>query len=509
MKPWLCTLVLFAVNASAAPKERDADWDRWHPPAPPPLALDQLPKRPELPTAPIAPRTRSSRAPSAAESALRRGLDFYASIATRANYAGYGPCAGWCGSYSLDLTFRSGEDSQQLPPDAVKLQAVGTPQVLEAYLAAYLALGDPATLATARAAGNLLLAGQSPHGGWFFEMWVGPDRARGSHVWPGRATWPDPGPEHGTDSATIDDGNTFGPAEALYRLWWVTKDQRYYEGWRRGMDFLLLAQEACGGGFPQAFPSDGYHRYATFNDAAMRTAVDTLLTAYQRTGDRRYYASVLRCAEWVAKVHRAGKGWGAQYDARGEVASARRFEPAGLEPPGTVAAMGILATAYEWTGQTRYLAALPDAATWLERVQLQPGVWARFYHPDTNQPWYRTLQGEDCDFAHAKGGYTWQGRWGAEGLELAQQYGKAQPKAARAPIPPPGDPAFGVTLGEKSPDAREVERIVAAQAPNGCWIGGGRSGRQKQENAESMKYFGSPRFVAHVRQLAASVAAEP
>lgn len=47
-------------------------------------------------------------------------------------------------------------------------------------------------------------------GGWYFEMWVGPHRARGAHVWPGKATWPDPGPEHGTDTATFDDGNTFG-----------------------------------------------------------------------------------------------------------------------------------------------------------------------------------------------------------------------------------------------------------------------------------------------------------
>jgi hypothetical protein len=493
---------------AAKSKEHDADWARWHPTPPAPLDLRHLPARPELPTTPVVvPRTVASTTRSPVEIALRKSLEFYYGIATKANYPDYGECAGWCGSYTVDLKFRSGEDSQQLPPDAVKMQAFGTPQVLEAYLAAYLALGDPAILERAKAGGNLLLAGQSPFGGWFFEMWVGPTHARGSHVWPGKARWPDAGPEHGTDSATIDDGNTFGPAEALYRLWWVTKDQRYYEGWRRAMDYLVLTQQVAGGGFPQAFPSDGYHRDATFNDGAMLNAVEAMLTAYQRTGDKRYFDSAVHCAEWILRVKQPGLGWGAQYDGEGHVAAARKFEPAGLEPPGTSGAMEILTTVYEWTGDPRYLAPLVDAAGWLKRVQVKPGVWARYYHPDTNAPWYRTVDGQDCDLAQAKGGYTWQGAWGVRGIELAAKYQNAPAKTARPLAKPGGDPSYEATLRlPEAVDAAAIAEIISTQTENGCWPGGGRSGRNKRENTAA--YFGSFKFVHHVHQLSAAISAE-
>jgi PelA/Pel-15E family pectate lyase len=493
-----------------SPEFRDPAWQRWHP-APPPFDPARLPARPELPTQPIELRTPAGPR-SAAEIALRKGLDFYYQIATKADYPDYGKCAGWCGSYSADLKFRSGEDAQQIPADAVKMQAVGTPQVTEAYLSAALALGDPALLDIARAGGNLMLAGQSPYGGWFFEMWIGPQRARGSHVWPGKATWPDPGPEHGTDSATFDDGNTFGPAETLYKLWWVTKDQRYYEAWHRAMDFILLAQQAYGGSFPQAFPSDGYHRYATFNDGVTENCVEALLIAYQRTGDKRYFNGFVTCADWILRVQRPGQGWGAQHDENGAIASARRFEPAGLEPPGTSAAMAVLTRAYEWTGDPKYLVPLSVAAVWLEKVQVKPGVWARYYHPDTNEPWYRTVDGQDCDFAHAKGGYTWQGGWGKRGLELAAQYKSAARKAPRPAIPVPGDPSFEAAIVRHArPDTASVDAILASQSSNGCWPGGGRSGRQKNDpkTADGVGYFGSFVFVNNVHRLAEAVRVQP
>ena len=495
---------------AAQPKpaaSRDAAWERWHA-APPAFDPARLPRRPELPREPISLQTPAPDCQPAAQAALRRGLEFYDQIATKADYPTYGPCAGWCGAYSLDLKFRSGEDAQQIPADAVKMQSVGTPQVTEAYLAAALALGDPKILELARRGGNLMLAGQSPYGGWFFEMWVGPHRARGSHVWPGKAFWPDQGPEHGTDSATLDDGNTFGAAESLYKLWWVTKDQRYYEGWRRAMDFLLLAQGAYGGGFPQSFPAEAYHRYATFNDGVMLNCVETLIKAYQRTGDKRYYGSFLACADWVERVHRQGQGWGAQYDEQGTVAGARRFEPPGLEPPGTSSAMEILTLAYEWTGDPGYLTPLAAAAAWLEKVQIRPGVWSRFYHPDTNEPWYRTVDGKDCAFAQAKGGYTWQGAWGKRGIELAARYRGAVRQPARPAVAAPGNPALEAAIvGHARPDAAAIAATVSAQLPNGCWPGGGRSGRQKNDalTADGVGHFGSFVFVTNVHRLADAI----
>ena len=143
----------------------------------------------------------------------------------------------------------------------------------------------------------------------------------------------------------------------------------------------------------------------------------------------------------------------------------------------------------------------------MQRAQLQPGVWARFYHPDTNEPWYRTVEGKDCDFAHAKGGYTWQGGWGRRGLELAERYRNAGRKAPLSRIAPPGDPAFDAAVPVRTaPEPAELAEIIARQSANGCWIGGGRSGRQR--NDTSGQFFGSTMFVSNVHRLAAAVSAE-
>ncbi len=486
------------------PVVRNAAYYRWHPTPPPPLAFANLPRRSGLPTRPLpVPEVLPPEKRSAAEKALRRGLVFYYKIGAKIEYPRFGRCVGWCGKYSEDLQYRGGENSQQLPPDTVKMQSCGTPQVLEAFLAAYLALGDPQVLEMVREGGNLLLAGQSPYGGWHYEMRLGPRRARGCHVWPGFNTWPADRPEPGTDNSTFDDGNTFAAAETLYRLWWVTKEQRYYEGWRRAMDYILRAQKAYGGGgYPQGFPSGGYHRYATFNDGVMRNCVSTLLRAYQRTGDRRYYASVVRCGEWLIKVRKPGQGWGAQHDAEGNVASARSFEPPGLEPPATSDAIGILVTIYNWTGDEKYLNGIQDAADWLKKVQLSPGRWARYYNPETNKPWYRNRAGQDVDRSGAKGGYTWEGSWGNKGIQLAASMKGKGRKAPRPAVRPGGDPSLDATLRLRSRPS-EVQQLIQRQEPNGCWFGGKGARRRKGK-----KIFVSSTFVSSVNRLSAAVKAE-
>jgi hypothetical protein len=147
----------------------------------------------------------------------------------------------------------------------------------------------------------------------------------------------------------------------------------------------------------------------------------------------------------------------------------------------------------------------------LTRVQIKPGVWARYYHPDTNEPWYRTVDGQDSDLAHAKGGYTWQGAWGNRGLKLAAEYKNAARKAPRPAIVPPGDASFGATVARHArPDPATLDSIIASQAPNGCWPGGGRSGRQKKDakTADAGGYFGSFVFVNNVHRLAEAVREE-
>ena len=113
--------------------------------------------------------------------------------------------------------------------------------------------------------------------------------------------------------------------------------------------------------------------------------------------------------------------------------------------------------------------------------------------------------------AHAKGGYTWQGAWGNRGLQLAAQYKDAAKKAPRPTIVPPGDPSFRVAITRHArPEPATVNSIIASQSANGCWPGGGRSGRQKKDakTADAGGYFGSFVFVNNVHRLAEALRLE-
>lgn len=474
------------------------------PEPPPALDFGRLPAREGLPKDPIpVPAVRPEAKRSDAERALRKACAFWASIGTRREYPGFGKVIAWGGTYSGDLKLRTGEAGQPLPPDVVLMQRCIGP-VGTAFLDAYRATGDPGILDTAREAGNFLLAAQTPFGGWNCECWLGPAHARGIHVYPGIDAWPDSQEERGTDFATFDDTSTNQEAEFLYRLWWVTKEPRFYEGWRRGMDFILLAQkERVGGkgGIPQGFPQGGYHAYATFNDHAMRNCLDSLLRAYRRTGDKRYFDAAVRCGDWIVSVKRPGQGWGLQYDEEGRIQGARKFEPPGLGPAdATTDAMEMLKTLYDWTGDPKYVEPIQDAARWLEKVQIAPGRWARFYHPDTNKPWYRTIEGKDLEGpTGAKPGYTWERDWGAAGLKIAQSLKGAGKKDPLPPPPGRGDPSVEAEWLRLDRGERDVSRIVSSQEESGAWRA--RKGRHKGG-------YGASEFFGNVSALSQAVIEE-
>lgn len=404
-----------------------------------------------------------------------KGLDFYASIMQKGKW---GKGGGWAGTYSADLSKRTGEAKQPVPSDVVLIQPPGTANVGTIFLRASKVLGEQKYLEVARMTADTLIAGQTTHGGWNCEMWISPTGPKGIHVYPGATDWSKKQPNP-NDDGTLDDSAHFAPAEYMYAMWMVTKDDKYKQAWLKSMEFLIKCQ-LPGGGYRQAYPRGGYHAYATFNDGAMLNAARTLLKAYQRTGDTKYLNSVKKCGDFLIRCQSKGGGYAAQHTDSGAPADARKFEPPGLGPDATRDAIAILALIYDTTGEAKYLAPLGKAAAWLERVKIGSNKWARYYHPNNDKPWYRNITGKDVSSAkEAKPKYTWEGAWGAAGITKAKAYsGKGAGKPVT--VPSGGDPNYGFSLrgggfaglkgSGKTPET--VPQIIAAQDARGRWFGG-------------------------------------
>ena len=72
-----------------------------------------------------------------------------------------------------------------------------------------------------------------------------------------------------TDDSTIDNGATTTQMTYLARLYHMTGESRWKDGFQRGLEYLLSGQYE-NGGWPQFWPgATGYHTEITFNDEAM------------------------------------------------------------------------------------------------------------------------------------------------------------------------------------------------------------------------------------------------
>jgi PelA/Pel-15E family pectate lyase len=252
-----------------------------------------------------------------------------------------------------------------------------------------------------------------------------------------------------TDS-TIDNGATCSQMIYLARVYDATQDDRFKNGFLRGMEFLLRAQYA-NGGWPQYFPNpSGYHRHITFNDDAM-IRVASLLREVARakspyafvgedararadTAVRKGIACILRC-----QIRVKGKltAWCAQHDERTLApAPARSYEKVSLSGSESVGIvrflMGVeqpsreiieaVQAAVAWfdavklTGIRLVSRPDPELAGGVDRViipdPMAPSLWARFYEIGTNRPIFCGRDGvirrRLADIEHERRiGYAW------------------------------------------------------------------------------------------------------
>ena len=183
--------------------------------------------------------------------------------------------------------------------------------------------------------------------------------------------------QHYTDNATFDDAGTSEAMQLLLRMYLERHEAKYRAPLERAIQFVLRSQYPIGG-WPQRWPHDdrwpAYGDYITFNDDVAAENIRFLLMVYGSLGDARVKDSIIRAMN-VFLVTQQGQpqpGWGLQYTLDLKPAAARSYEPLALVTHTTAANIRQLMNFYRLTGDSKFLARIPEALDWLETLRLPP-----------------------------------------------------------------------------------------------------------------------------------------
>jgi hypothetical protein len=318
---------------------------------------------------------------------------------------------------SEDLKRRWGEVPAR--PTQIWLQG-GTESMGQAMLDAYEVTGDAFYLDAARAAADAIVYGQTPAGGWHYFIDFDPTGLPGWYEkTASRFRYGYEEYRHYYGNATFDDQVTPDAARFLLRYYNVTLKPAYRESLFKALDFVIEAQYP-NGLWPQRYPlrydyaHDGfpdYTSYYTLNDGATEAAVELLLDAWETLGDPRYFAAARLAVEGLIAIQGPEDqgGWAEQYGPDLRPVAARTHEPAGYVVRESLGVIDLLSRFWLLTGDPRYLAPIPRAIAWFERINQESAEERfprpRYWEPGTNRPVY--VVRIDKRTPEGYGQYTW------------------------------------------------------------------------------------------------------
>ena len=318
---------------------------------------------------------------------------------------------GYVWSYLPDRSRRWGEI--EATPTMIWVQPPGTATMGHLYLDAYHATGDEYYYQAAEQVAGALIAGQHRSGGWnYFIDFASPAATKHWYETVGRNAWRMEEFQHYSDNATFDDLGTSEAAQFLLRLYLEKRDAKYRPALDKVIGFLLDSQYPIGG-WPQRWPYDpsypDYQRYITFNDDVAAENVRFLLMVYQALGEDRVLDPIVRGMNSYLVTHlgQPQPGWALQYTPDLRPAGARTYEPNALHTPTTASNVRQLMEFYRLTGETKFLARIPETLDWLETVRLAEPVKGRdfptFVEFGSNRPIYVHRRGSNV----VNGEYYW------------------------------------------------------------------------------------------------------
>lgn len=393
------------------------------------------------------------------ESALEKAVKYFSdTISTNGGYL-------W--TYSEDLTQRAGEG--KATDTQIWVQPPGTPSVGFAYLGAYEATKNTLYLDAAKAAADALVWGQLDSGGWDYKIDFSPE---GSQKWHYHHDKSEADKKRRRNTSTLDDNNSQSALRLIMAVHKTTGEEKYLSSVKYGLDFMLKSQFE-NGAWPQRYPlaTKGYSQWYTFNDNTINDCIKVMLDAYHIYGDEKYMESVERCGDFIiaSQLPEPQAGWAQQYDHDMKPASARWFEPAGINGAATSRNIRTLIDLHLEIGDEKYLKPIPAAIDWLERSKLEDGRWARFYELETNKPLYVNMDREVVyEFVNIRPGYSWRANYASSAIRYYKEVvDKGRDKYLAERNAEPTDESKRSRLD--SLEAR-VQKIISSQDDQGRWV---------------------------------------
>jgi hypothetical protein len=271
------------------------------------------------------------------------------------------------------------------------IQPPGTPSVGHVFLDAYHATGDEFYYAAAAGVAGALMAAQLPSGGWNYVYdFAGSAALAQWYATVGRNAWRLEEFRRNPGNSTFDDACTASAGEFLLRMAIERREPKYGGAVERVLR-LIEASQYESGGWPQRYPPEAdYTRWITFNDDVLGQNVELLLLAHIAFGDAKYLRRARAAMDCVMQQQQPQPqpGWGLQHSPDGKPAAARTYEPAALATHTTARNVQQLMRFYELSGDRKYLARIPEALDWLEKVALPPELATQLggTHPTFIEP---------------------------------------------------------------------------------------------------------------------------
>ena len=292
----------------------------------------------------------------------------------KASYQG-----GFVWSYLPDFSRQWGE--LEAKRTMIWLQPPGTASVGHLMLEAYHATGDEFYYQGAQKIATAIIYAQHPSGGWnYVADYAGETSLKDWYATIGKHAWRLEEFQHYYGNATFDDAGTADAAKFLLRLYMEKRDEQYRGPLNKAIDFVLNSQYPIGG-WPQRFPlmydhpypdHPDYSSFITFNDDVAIENIDFLLMCYQTLGETRVREPIIRAMNTfiVTQQGQPQPGWALQYTIELQPAAARSYEPRSLHTPTTARNITQLIKFYRLTGDSKFLARIPEALDWLESLKV-------------------------------------------------------------------------------------------------------------------------------------------
>ncbi|MCE1197868.1 MAG: pectate lyase [Marinilabiliales bacterium] len=318
---------------------------------------------------------------------------------------------GYVWYYLPDFSRRWGE--MEAYPTMIWLQHPGTTSMGHLFLDLYQATGNEYYYRAAQKAAAAIIWGQSPEGGWNYMIDFAGDRSlRNWYGTIGKNGWRLEEFQHYYGNATFDDDVTSDAARFLLRIYLTKMDPAYKPALDKAIGFILNSQYPAGG-WPQRFPlkydfnkqgHPDYTSFYTFNDDVIWENIHFLMQCYEVLGEARFLDPIRRGMEFYLLSQDACGAWGYQMNMAMETAGARTYEPTAFMPAPTCTNAFLLLKFYQFTGDKKFLQAVPKSIAWLEQTQLPANeidgsrTHPTFVEIGTNRPLYVHRKGSNVKY---------------------------------------------------------------------------------------------------------------